>query len=243
MAMLPSRSAPFPARRSRPIGAGVVGIALAATIGLGLAGCDGPPQRTELTVEERYPIAVEPRAVYLDLKLGPDGRPHWGEERAIRSFVAEWVDAGKGPLVIAADNASNAERTRHAVARVAGELSGNASRVTAARRRVASGGAVLAFQRLVAVQPECGAELASLSDAVNTRSGVLGCATRRNLAAMVADPADLVAPAIPGGHAFAARRGLVIEKWRKGESTPAQTPEGEAATADFISGILGGGGG
>ncbi|MCZ7642471.1 MAG: CpaD family pilus assembly protein [Pseudorhodoplanes sp.] len=46
-----------------------------------------------------------------------------------------------------------------------------------------------------------------------------GCATQRNLAAMVENPADLVQPRgeIP---AYTPRRTVVLDKYRKGESTP-----------------------
>jgi pilus assembly protein CpaD len=43
-----------------------------------------------------------------------------------------------------------------------------------------------------------------------------GCSTQRNLAAMVANPADLVQPRGEGA-AYAERRSVVMEKYRKGE--------------------------
>jgi len=52
----------------------------------------------------------------------------------------------------------------------------------------------------------------------------LGCATQRNLAAMVANPADLVQPR---GETppYEARRSVAIDKWRKGEN-PSGTYQG-----------------
>ena len=51
----------------------------------------------------------------------------------------------------------------------------------------------------------------------------LGCATQRNLAAMVDNPADLVQPR---GEApiYTMRRTTVVEKYRKGESTATTYP-------------------
>ncbi|KAB2878245.1 MAG: pilus assembly protein CpaD [Pseudorhodoplanes sp.] len=46
-----------------------------------------------------------------------------------------------------------------------------------------------------------------------------GCANQRNLAAMVANPADLVQPRGETA-AYAPRRTTVLDKYRKGESTP-----------------------
>ena len=45
----------------------------------------------------------------------------------------------------------------------------------------------------------------------------LGCATQRNLAAMVADPADLVQPR-GETPAYEARRSVAIDKWRQGQN-------------------------
>jgi pilus assembly protein CpaD len=52
-----------------------------------------------------------------------------------------------------------------------------------------------------------------------------GCASQRNLAAQVADPADLVQPRAETP-AFTARRTTVIDKYRKGEPTQTQSPDG-----------------
>jgi pilus assembly protein CpaD len=51
-----------------------------------------------------------------------------------------------------------------------------------------------------------------------------GCANQRNLAAQVADPADLVQPRAETP-AFAARRATAIDKYRKGEPTQTQNPD------------------
>jgi pilus assembly protein CpaD len=52
----------------------------------------------------------------------------------------------------------------------------------------------------------------------------LGCATQRNLAAMVADPADLVQPR-GEAPAYEARRSVAIDKWRQGQN-PSGTYDG-----------------
>ena len=52
-----------------------------------------------------------------------------------------------------------------------------------------------------------------------------GCANQRNLAAQVANPADLVQPR-GEGPVLASRRNTVTEKYRKGEPTQTQNPDG-----------------
>ena len=55
----------------------------------------------------------------------------------------------------------------------------------------------------------------------------LGCATQRNLAAMVENPADLVQPR-GDTPAYTGRRTVVLDKYRKGESTATQYPDAGA---------------
>jgi pilus assembly protein CpaD len=50
-----------------------------------------------------------------------------------------------------------------------------------------------------------------------------GCATQRNLAAMVTNPADLVQPRSETP-VYAARRSTVLDKFRKGEATQTVDP-------------------
>jgi pilus assembly protein CpaD len=51
-----------------------------------------------------------------------------------------------------------------------------------------------------------------------------GCATQRNLAAMVAEPADLVQPRAEGP-VYAAKRTFGVDKWRKGEGPATTYPD------------------
>jgi pilus assembly protein CpaD len=56
----------------------------------------------------------------------------------------------------------------------------------------------------------------------------LGCASQRNLAAMVANPADLVQPR-GEGPVYQMRRTMVVDSYRKGEQTSSKAPSNEAA--------------
>jgi pilus assembly protein CpaD len=55
-----------------------------------------------------------------------------------------------------------------------------------------------------------------------------GCATQRNLAAMVDNPPDLEQPR-PESPAYTLRRNAAFEKYRKGESTTTTYPEADKA--------------
>jgi pilus assembly protein CpaD len=60
-----------------------------------------------------------------------------------------------------------------------------------------------------------------------------GCATQRNLAAMVAEPADIVQPRAEGP-AYNAKRTFSVEKWRKGEGPATAYPD---ATKGSVSDV------
>ena len=60
-----------------------------------------------------------------------------------------------------------------------------------------------------------------------------GCAVQRNLAASVAEPADLVQPRAEGP-VYAAKRAAGVDKWRKGQSPATTYPnEGKGAISDL----------
>ncbi len=60
-----------------------------------------------------------------------------------------------------------------------------------------------------------------------------GCATQRNLAASVAEPADLVQPRAEGP-TYPAKRSAGVDKWRKGNSPATTYPDaGKGAISDL----------
>jgi pilus assembly protein CpaD len=89
----------------------------------------------------------------------------------------------------------------------------------------------------------CGGWPTNLGDtAANLPNPNLGCATQHNIAAMVADPRDLATPKPfePGD----AQRGLtVLDKYRKGDPTPAnKTAEQSGAVSKAVADSAAGGG-
>ncbi len=85
----------------------------------------------------------------------------------------------------------------------------------------------VSFLRYVAEGPECGnwpTNLARQTDGLNYAN--FGCTQQKNLAAMVANPADLLGPRGSTSR-DGSRRDIVWEKYRKGESTGAQKSQDE----------------
>lgn len=89
----------------------------------------------------------------------------------------------------------------------------------------------ITYPRIAATAGPCGLWPDDLGSSVNNRSYLqnkqywnLGCATQRNLAAVVANPSDLVQPR-PETPAYTNRRTVVLDKYRKGDSTAATPPD------------------
>lgn len=141
---------------------------------------------------------------------------------AVDALVQRWRDTGGGPILIHPPVGDRAEGYRMAAA-VQGRL--EAQGVHAASIRIeqgdeSSGGAVaVAFNSYAADGPRCGRDWKSFThssdNAVNSN---FGCATTANLAAMIANPADLAAPRAEDP-ADAGRRENVITKYRAGSVT------------------------
>jgi pilus assembly protein CpaD len=85
----------------------------------------------------------------------------------------------------------------------------------------------ITYPRIAATAGPCGLWPDDLGLSVKNRDYLankqywnLGCASQRNMAAMVANPSDLVQPS-PETPAYTNRRTVVLDKYRKGESTAA----------------------
>ena len=90
---------------------------------------------------------------------------------------------------------------------------------------------ILAFQAYEAIAPDCPSQ-ASINFAdisSNNERSSLGCAVRSNLAAMIADPGDLLGTR-PLDKADPLRRGVILEKFRKGEPTGSSRSSSESGT-------------
>jgi pilus assembly protein CpaD len=93
----------------------------------------------------------------------------------------------------------------------------------------------LSYPRIAAVAGPCGLWPEDLGPSIlngryseNKDYYNFGCATQRNLAAMIDNPADLVQPRSETP-AYTARRTAAFEKYRKGETTTTTYPESDKA--------------
>ena len=205
------------------------GVAITA---LAVAACstpmaNGPAQVYERA--ERFPISVQPRM--MTLRLLYNGQPQLDENARgqIARFARDYLSHGSGSIAVAPPTGNAG-----VAALVVEELLENG----VSRNQIMAGGANapgpaddirITYIRYVAESPDCGDWSANLGyTASNTKHPNFGCATQRNIAAMVADPRDLVAPDT-SGQADAQRRLTVLDRYRAGEPTPAERTEDQSA--------------
>jgi pilus assembly protein CpaD len=210
--------------------------ACTALAALAVAACanvvNGPAD--EVRVEKSFPIGVEPHMEALRLPYDA-ARADIDEAGSaeLQRFAREYLNAGAGTIGVVAPRRSP-------------ELAGNiASRLVALgipRNRITIGGETalatdevrITYIRYRAEAPTCGDWSVSLEHtADNLPAPNWGCATRHNLAVMVADPRDLAAPQpLDGGDP--ARRLTILDKYRKGEVTIADKDKDQTGNVSAI---------
>jgi len=209
----------------------------------GLTACQSKGEGTipvsylEATPLDRHTIGVTSETEYLELNLTPgDTQLRKLDKQRLHGFIAGYVDRGHGPLIMSMpEGTPNPQFAVQAVAEAREiawgygveyeEIAGSA---------YDAGGAfdaplVLAYKTFEAVAPECiplsRIDFADVSS--NNETANFGCSIRANMAAMVADPADLLGErALDPGDVE--RRMGMLESFRSGEPTGAQSSEDES---------------
>lgn len=197
------------------------------------------PSYLQGTALDRNAIGVSERTAFLEIPIHPEASELSLSDKAeISTFIGAYQRRGHGPLVmslpvssanpqlaVAAVAEARAIAYEHGVSydEIAGGNHGGDS--------VASEPMILAYQTYDAVAPDCPSmaqeDFSDISS--NNERGSLGCAVRTNLAAMIADPADLLGQR-PIEEGDALRRATILEKFRKGESTGSTRSDAESGT-------------
>jgi pilus assembly protein CpaD len=200
-----------------------------------LAGC----YQTEVAINEyptdyrqRHPIVLREGAQNIDVLLGSNRGGLTASQRAdVMSFAQTWrAEAGSGIIIEVPKGgptdhaASTAMREIRSMFTAVGVPS-SAIYVRSYRPAKTSLASIkLTYSKLIAEAGPCGEWPRDLGPswksgwAENQPYWNFGCASQRNLAAMVDNPADLVQPRgeIPP---YAPRRSVMVDKYRKGENT------------------------
>ncbi|MEQ9504657.1 MAG: CpaD family pilus assembly protein [Hyphomonas sp.] len=195
------------------------------------------------TALSRNEIGVTKRTEFLEVGLSPQASElSEGDRARIRSFVGVYAERGHGPLVMSLPAASSnpqlavtAVAEARAIAWEKGiqydELSGTSHGAGEAYAQPM----ILAFQIYDAVAPKCESKSAHDFGDVSSNNNLptLGCSVRTNLAAMIADPADLLGNR-PLDSGDAQRREIILEKFRQGQTTAAERSQQESGAVSQV---------
>lgn len=211
----------------------------------GLAGCAShaptavPQSYLQGTALDRNAIGVAKRTEFLEVNIDPvSSELSMKDRERIESFVQTYRSKGHGPLIMSlpetSDNsqlAVSAVVTAREIAWQNGveydEIAGSSHGADSDK----SEPMILAFQVYDAVAPDCKsmAEYDVSDVRSNNEMPSLGCSVRTNLAAMIADPADLLGQREITS-ADPLRRKVILDKFRQGESTASARSSDESGT-------------
>lgn len=216
-----------------------------AGIGAAIAGCQTTAQEPEETTRSvmsdfraRHPIAFVEKDRTLEVFIASARGGLTADQRAsVLGFAQTWREDGTGRFVIERPtNVRNSRATSIAVSDiratlVASGIPPQAIKVQSHREAEKNLLAIvtLSYPRVAAQVHSCGLwpdDLGASADKnhfENLQYWNFGCATRSNLAAMVANPTDLVQPRAETP-IYAARRSTVLEKYRRGEASATTYP-------------------
>lgn len=210
--------------------------ALAAVL---LAGsCAAPSNDGSITADPEFnhPISVAPDMRTLRVSYAGDGLST-DEAQKFNSFVAGYQERGNGSISVSVPSGAGAsEAIRYFGERLA-NLGVPRSRILVGTHDVTGGdGRVeIGYVAYVAHTAPCGDWSQDMSEsAANLPPPNFGCATQQNLAAMAADPRDLLGPR-DQGPADATRRTTVIGKYEKGDPTAASKSADQNATVSQMT--------
>ena len=199
-----------------------------AALVLSLSGCMGAPAEglgpMPLTPTSRFALQVEPGTDRVALAVHETGLSA-NQAQALRDMVNRFAAEGAPMLTVEAPSGNDPLATEAAWG-IKGAL--EAAGVPPYQVRVVTylapdprAPVLVGFDTVRAVVPQCGREWSNLTrTANNAGSANFGCAVNANLAAQIANPRDIAGPRAMTG-ADAARRSVVIDRYRAGEPTAA----------------------
>jgi pilus assembly protein CpaD len=193
---------------------------------------------------QRHPIVIEEANRSVEIFVGSARGGLTAEQRAdVIGFGQTWLHDGTGPMVVDvpkdtpnARAAADASHEVHSLLSAIG-IPPNAVTTRAYRPRDPRQFATLrlTYPRITAEAGPCGLWPDDIGPSIKNRVYIenksyhnFGCASQRNLAAMVDNPSDLVQPR-PETPPYTARRSIAFDKYRKGNPTSTTYSDGDKA--------------
>ncbi len=216
------------ALRQLPAAIPAIALVMSAALGSGCASYDRNHYVAGAMPEDyrsRHPIVVRQDETAEDIVVSPNARELSYRDRAVAlSFASRFKQSGAGQMAILVPTGSANEIAARHVARqivvVLAERGIATSRVSLQNYSAAGHGDAatirMVYEGIIAEVPsQCGVWDDDILDTAENRNyNNFGCATQKNLAAMVANPADLLAPR-GESEIDATRRTTVINDWRE----------------------------
>jgi pilus assembly protein CpaD len=213
---------------------------------LTLAGCVHPEDdraKAAVTPADLYQLKAENQPDTILLAVHADGLSQ-AQIDALRALVVRWRDGGGQPIQISAPQTTTGGGAAYRdVQAIRGRLIEAGVPAAAIQQDVYDPGGdpkaplKVGFTRYQADVPACGKSWQDLTATEsNTVQSNFGCAVTANLAAMIADPADIAGPRETGSP-DAGRRVVMIQAYRKGDVTSSAS---DAKASGAISNAIGG---
>lgn len=210
-------------------------VALLALAACATSGADKDP--APLTPTERYAIEVKPAPEELKLAAHPAGLSP-GQADALREFLRDWMSADGGAVTVKAPMHGPDPAATYRTAAGARDFLVSQG-VEPDKVRIvgyeAAGDVhapvLVGFMRYEAKGPDCGRAWSDLAKVSSNREyPEFGCSMAANIAAQIANPADLLTPRA-SDPPDAQRRQTVMDKYRLGATT--STAKDDQANASF----------
>ncbi|MFV2092661.1 MAG: CpaD family pilus assembly protein [Hyphomicrobiales bacterium] len=221
-------------------------------LALGVAGCQtktadipGIQQTGSINafrVADRHPIKVVKSQAQIEIEVpGYARRLTPRQHDRVKAFLAQYKTQGESKLTISVPSGGKNEGAAMSIlSQIRKTLASANVRSTAVRytpyyaRNSDEAPIILGFQRYEAQASPCGMWPSNLAESPNNKPYAnFGCATQNNLAAMVANPADLIGPRTMTA-ADADRRATILKLYRQGEVTAANRSDNEKANASEV---------
>ena len=215
-------------------------VSLAAVL---LAGSCAQPGDTDkqagpFSPAENFPITVEPGNQSLHVSYaGPGVGLSPEDSAAFDAFVAQYLVHGNGAISVSVPQGGGESAEISYFGERLFAMGVNRARILVGTHSVANGdGRVeVNFVSYTAHTAECGDWSENVAeDGNNGNMPNFGCAVQHNIAAMVSDPRDLVAPR-PMSAADSQRRAAVMTNYEKGTPTGAQQSAQQSGAVSDIN--------
>lgn len=192
-----------------------------------------------------HPIVVDRKETVMDLSVPPGsyGLTH-NQKHDLRGFAYRFKSEDSGGVLVVRSPSGGANEIAamramddvRRVLRSAGVPPADSVFEAYSSAGVPSAPIRVSYMRHIAQPPACGDWSENLArDPGNRSYPNLGCATQRNLAAMVANPRDLVEPRGMTPRS-SERRDVIWDKYIKGEATIAEKADEEKAKVSDVEG-------